>query len=182
MINIKRYWFFILLGLLIWGLTAYIVQSSKYEPTGKKEVLEIVTKTDTALKQLDSLIVQIEETKKLTKKYEGEKKVLREIIKKEKKKNKSSKPKTIIKTKEKIVEKVVADPNVSEALKENYKIQKENCELKEEIKNYKTKEEYYKKNRYDNDPAYKKEPTISDTLKQDTTNIPKKRKKRFVLF
>jgi len=178
MIYIKKYWFFILLGLVIWALTGYIVQSSKYESVREEEVKNIVTKTDTALKKLDSLIVQIEETKKLTtKKYEGEKKVLREIIKKEKKKNKSSKPKTIIQTREKIVEKLVADPNVSEALKENYKIQQENCELKEEIIKYKTKEEYNIKNQ-----AYKKEPIISDTLKQDTTNIPKKRKKRFVLF
>ena len=175
--HIKRYWFFILLGLLIWGLTGYIVQSSKYKPVKKSQVVKEITKTDTALKQLDSLIVRIEETKKLKIKYEGEKKVLHEIIKKEKKKNKSSKPKTIIQTKEKIVEKIVADPNVSEALKENYKIQQENCELKEEIIKYKTKEEYNIKNH-----AYKKEPIISDTLKQDTTNIPKKRKKRFVLF
>lgn len=182
MIHIKRYWFFILLGLVVWGLTVYIVKSSKYESVKKKEVVKVVTKTDTALKQLDSLIVKIEETKKMKYKYEGEKKVLHEIIKKEKKKNKSSKPKVIVETKEKIVEKVVADPNVSEAIKENYKIQKENCALREEIKKYKDKEEYEKMYQYDNQPAQKREPIRTDTIRQDTTNNYKKRKKRFLLF
>jgi hypothetical protein len=170
---IKRNRIIIFLSSFVWGITVYIVTKKPITEDKVKIVEKITPKTDSVIAAADSIVTILEIQKKEKLKLKKEKEFVEKQLTVEKlKKSKPQKEKTkiVVETKEVIVEKEVKvqDPNLREAIVESYKIQDENCRLKEELAELK------KAQKYQQIPIQKQRDSIStDTVK---------RKRRFIIF
>lgn len=170
---IKRNRIIIFVSSFVWGITVYIVTKKPITEDKVKIIEKITPKTDSVIAAADSIVTILEIQKKEKIKLKKEKEFVEKQLTVEKlKKSKPQKEKTkiVVETKEVIVEKEVKvqDPNMRQAIVESYKIQDENCRLKEEL------EELKKVQKYQQIPIQKQRDSIStDTIK---------RKKRFGIF
>lgn len=170
---IKRNRIIIFLSSFVWGMTVYIVTKKPITEDKVKVIEKITPKTDSVIAAADSIVTILEIQKKEKLKLKKEKEFVEKQLTVEKlKKSKPQKEKTkiVVETKEVIVEKEVKvqDPNLREAIVESYKIQDENCRLKEELAELK------KAQKYQQIPIQKQRDSIStDTVK---------RKRRFIIF
>jgi hypothetical protein len=170
---IKRNRIIIFVSSFVWGITVYVVTKKPITKDKVKIIEKITPKTDSVIAAADSIVTILEIQKKEKLKLKKEKELVEKQLTVEKlKKSKPQKEKTkiVVETKEVIVEKEVKvqDPNMRQAIVESYKIQDENCRLKEEL------EELKKVQKYPQIPIQKQRDSIStDTIK---------RKKRFIIF
>ena len=170
---IKRNRIIIFVSSFVWGITVYVVTKKPITEDKVKIIEKITPKTDSVIAAADSIVTILEIQKKEKIKLKKEKEFVEKQLTVEKlKKSKPQKEKTkiVVETKEVIVEKEVKvqDPNMRQAIVESYKIQDENCRLKEEL------EELKKVQKYQQIPIQKQRDSIStDTIK---------RKKRFGIF
>jgi hypothetical protein len=170
---IKRNRIIIFVSSFVWGMTVYIVTKKPITEDKVKVIEKITPKTDSVIAAADSIVTILEIQKKEKLKLKKEKEFVEKQLTVEKlKKSKPQKEKTkiVVETKEVIVEKEVKvqDPNLREAIVESYKIQDENCRLKEELAELK------KAQKYQQIPIQKQRDSIStDTVK---------RKRRFIIF
>jgi hypothetical protein len=170
---IKRNPIVIFISSFVWGITIFIVTRKPITEEKVKVVEKIIPKTDSIIAAADSIVTILEIQKKEKIKLKKEKELVeKELVIEKKKKEKSPKEKTkiVFETKEVIVEKEVKvqDPNARQAIIESYKIQDENCRLKEELRELKRMKEV---------EIPKKMPK-KDTITTDTI----KRKRIFGIF
>jgi hypothetical protein len=176
---LRRYWFYSLPVFFVSGML-FINKKEKEKVIVDKPIT--VIKSDTLLVKVDSIVKQIENQKQESVKkisaLEKEKLRLQSEASQEKKKriqnekDLKKKPKVIVETKEVVKEKTVylKDPNIKQTLEESYKVQEENCKLKEELESTK-KMNRRLKSEWEKSQKVKKNP---DTMIVDT--IRKKRK------